>query len=238
MVNLKNIRAIRAMLLLSAVLSAFLVPTAHCVTSSSGTLVYQSTEPRDSKEIGEETVVPTTHRDSEEIDENVVVPTHQRQLRGSPELDRRIQSAQRRDIDPVGNFNFMVEIDGVDFITHPASVVRGLESSVEVKSYRYGRKGFAKMVKIPGKVEFSNIVLHRGYIPEDDALFNWYFGWTTGNGDRKNGSIILTDDIGNELKRLHFHEAWPTRYKIYDLDANESAVLTEEIEIVIEGLYM
>ena len=67
-------------------------------------------------------------------------------------------------------------------------------------------------------------------------LYNWVKSVmdSGASGNRKNMSIVLIDEEGNESMRWNFMEAWPVRYKISDLNAMTNEVLFEIIEITFE----
>jgi phage tail-like protein len=74
--------------------------------------------------------------------------------------------AQR--VDPLNNYNFKVEIDGIQ--VGGFSEASGLESTVEVVEYREG--GLNNTVhKLPGKTTYSDIVLKRGTTGGDNTLY-------------------------------------------------------------------
>jgi phage tail-like protein len=54
--------------------------------------------------------------------------------------------------------------------------------------------------------------------------------------ERKNGSIILQDDLGDEKVRWNFFEAWPSKWEGPHLRARSSEVAIETIEITHERL--
>ena len=107
-----------------------------------------------------------------------------------------VVAAPARD-DPYKGFNFRVEIEGVSLAAF--SEVAGLESETAVIEYRVG--GETNTVrKLPGLTRYANIVLRRG-ITQDAELWSWRKSVIEGRVERRNGSIILLDDEGNEVER-------------------------------------
>jgi phage tail-like protein len=136
---------------------------------------------------------------------------------------------QPRDFDHIGAFHFQVEIEGV---TQGAFIsVSGLEATTDVVEFRNGN-GIHTHAR-PGRTRYHNITLRRGYTANNE-LFDWYVTTTNGHGARHAGAIILLDDASNEIQRFNFFEAWPCRWRSYELDADNPGVLIEEIEIVVE----
>lgn len=71
----------------------------------------------------------------------------------------------RRDFDPLGNYNFMVEIDGSAVANF--SEVSGLEIETEVIEYRSGND-ISRVRKIPGLHKAGDITLKRGITQSRD----------------------------------------------------------------------
>jgi phage tail-like protein len=89
--------------------------------------------------------------------------------------------------------------------------------------------------KRPGRVRYSNLVLRRGYLGNDE-LWEWFKRVADGRVERRSGSIILTGGDGSEILRYNFFEGWPCRWKSFELDASVSHALVEELEIAIERI--
>ena len=137
----------------------------------------------------------------------------------------------RRQFDPIGRYNFKVEINGV---TQGAFMdVIGLESMTDVVEFSDGDNIYVR--KRPGITSCSNITLKRGFINTDE-LWNWRKAVIDGKVERKSGSIMICDDTGEEIIRYNFFEAWPCRWKLSALRANENKALFEEIELAVEWI--
>ncbi|NIM91631.1 MAG: phage tail protein [Candidatus Aminicenantes bacterium] len=138
---------------------------------------------------------------------------------------------ESRPHDPIGQFHFRVEIDGIT--TAAFKVVEGLESSSEVVEYRSGMDPFLR--KMPGITKYSNIILKRGYVTNDE-LWNWRKKVVEGNIERKSGSIVITRSNREQILRIDFYDAWPVRWKLSTLDSMGNECLIEELEIAVEKL--
>jgi phage tail-like protein len=134
--------------------------------------------------------------------------------------------------DPYRKFNFIVEIDGI--ASSAFQFVDGLESTSDVIDYREGGEANTPR-KLPGLNKFSNITLKRGVTANRD-LWQWRRTVLDGATERRNGAIIVLNEAREEVLRYYFEMAWPCRWKISGLDALESQVLVEEVELVIENL--
>jgi phage tail-like protein len=139
--------------------------------------------------------------------------------------------AARRDFDPIGSFGFIVEIDGI--ATAGFSRLDGLESTTDVMTYIDGSDNTLR--KLPGRTKYSNLTLYHG-LTTNDELWQWRKSVIDGRVERKNGSIVLLAEARQEIMRYNFHGAWPCRWKNSALDATGSAVLIEELELVVEFL--
>jgi phage tail-like protein len=138
--------------------------------------------------------------------------------------------AQR--VDPYGNFNFLVEIDG---ITRAAfHEVSGFDSTIDVIEHREGGENTTPR-KLPGMTKHSNIVLKWGLATDRD-LYDWHRQVVKGDVARKNGSIVLLDRAGQEVVRWNFFAAWPTKWDGPDLTAEGNGVAIETLELAHEGV--
>ncbi len=138
--------------------------------------------------------------------------------------------AQQRH-DPYKVFKFRVEIDGLTVAAF--SEVSGLESETTVVEYRTGADHVTR--KLPGLTKYPNIVLKRG-ITDDMELWNWRKRIVDGDADRRNGSIVLQDDQGQDKVRWNFRDGWPCKYDGPNLNAKSNDVAIETLELAHEGL--
>jgi len=133
-------------------------------------------------------------------------------------------------VDPYKNFRFIVEIDGI--VQAGFSECTGFGSNIEVIEYREG--GDASTVrKLPGKVSFPDIVLKWG-VTDSRELYDWHLTAVNGQIQRKNGSIILQDDVGQEKVRWNFFNAWPSKWDGPDFNAKGNDVAIETLTVSCE----
>ena len=133
--------------------------------------------------------------------------------------------------DPYGSFNFLVEIDSLTAATF--SECTGLSSEIDVIRYREG--GDPRVRLLPGQTTYSRITLKRG-ITADLSLWQWHKAVSSGQLDRRNGSIVLLDAERKEVARWNFQQGWPAKYEGPSLNAAGNDVAIETVEIVHEGL--
>jgi len=136
-------------------------------------------------------------------------------------------------IDPQPAINFRVEIDGLT----PSGFleVSGLEAEIAVIDYREGTDKSLSPRKLTGLVKYSNITLKRG-VTNDPSLWNWMKEGLDGKVNRRNGSIVLLAEDGQEVRRWNFVNGWPAKYSGPHLDASANDAAIETIEIAHEGL--
>ena len=138
----------------------------------------------------------------------------------------------RRDTDPYGAFNFLVEIDGLTVAGF--SECSGLSAETAVIEYREGSdKGGAR--KLPGLTKFGNITLKRG-LTTSRELWQWHRTVVTGDVERRTVRIVVLDEARNPAASYRIVEAWPVKYEGPRLKATGNEVAIETLEIAHEGL--
>jgi phage tail-like protein len=135
-------------------------------------------------------------------------------------------------VDPYGNFNFLVEIDGIARAAF--SDVSGFDTTIDVTEYREGGENTTPR-KLPGQAKYSNIVLKWG-LTTDRELYDWVLQTVQGDIQRKNGSIVALDSAGNEVVRWNFRNAWPAKWDGPDYTAKGNDVAIETLELAHEGV--
>jgi phage tail-like protein len=137
--------------------------------------------------------------------------------------------------DPFGQFNFLIDIDGVEVAGF--SECSGLTTDTDAIDYREGADPQLNVRKLSGLRKYTNVVLKRGYT-KDDALWNWRKDIINGKVERKSGSITLLDEQRTPVLRWKFREGWIGKWEGPGLNAKTSDVAIESLEIVHEGLEM
>jgi len=135
-------------------------------------------------------------------------------------------------IDPYRIFRFLVEIDGI--VQAGFSECSGFGSNVEVIEYREGGEPIT-VRKLPGKVSYTDITLKCG-TTDSRELYDWHRSVIVGEIQRKNGSIIVLDDVGQPKVRWNFFNAWPSKYDAPDFNAKGNDVAIDTLTISYERL--
>ncbi|MFC4808127.1 phage tail protein [Paenibacillus sp. GCM10023250] len=139
-------------------------------------------------------------------------------------------TGQRKD--PLRNFRFRIEIDGIQQAGF--SDATGFDSTIDVIEYREGTDP-THVRKLSGLTKYGNITLKWGQTDSLD-LYNWHKEAIAGSIQRRNLSIIVVDEAGNDKARWDFVGAWPTKYDAPDFNAKGNEIAIESIEIVHEGM--
>lgn len=134
--------------------------------------------------------------------------------------------------DPFGNYNFLVELDGIS--RGAFQECSGFDSTIDVIEHREGGEN-TTLRKLPGMTKYSNITLKWG-ITDDTELYDWHRQTIQGDIERKNGSIVLLDRKGQEVARWNFFRAWPTKWDGPDLNAEGTDVAVDMMELAHEGV--
>jgi phage tail-like protein len=149
--------------------------------------------------------------------------------------------------DPLGAFNFYITLlDSSSLLGTLVTAVlgyavagfsecTGLEASVEIMDYREG--GLNTYVhKFATRASYANLVLKRGVIYLYDDLWNWHNGWVQGSGTRKDGLVVLLDESRQPAKIWKFKRGIPMKWVGPSLNASQSSVAFESLDIAHEGL--
>lgn len=136
--------------------------------------------------------------------------------------------------DPFKNFRFRVEIDGITQAGFREVAIP--DSSQDPTEYREGNE-MPTVRKLPGLIKYGNVSLKWG-ITDSLEIYNWRKTVEEGKikDARKNISIVVLDDEGNDSARWEFSNAWPTKYDAPDLNATANEIAIETLEIAHEGM--
>src|SRR5215510_8212257 len=107
--------------------------------------------------------------------------------------------------DPFRSFNFQLEIDNIPSAAF--SECSGLTAEGDAVDYREGADRQPNVRKLMGLRKYTNITLKRGYT-QDRALWQWYRNIVSGRPDRRNITIVLTNEAHEPVLRWHVDNAW------------------------------
>lgn len=135
--------------------------------------------------------------------------------------------------DPHRAFRFRVEIDGI--IQGAFKSVSGLERESVIETYREGGvNDFEHQHVVLSK--YPPLRLGRGLV--EFSLWEWHEQVVSGDVQRRDVAVILLDDTGNQAWRWVCRQAFPSKWTGPELDATNSAIATETVELVHHGLLL
>jgi phage tail-like protein len=153
-------------------------------------------------------------------------------------------------MDPVLTYNFLISLlDTSSAMALTMSIVTsaisdvllggftecsGLEMSLDVEEYREGGRN-GEVLKFPTRVQWGNITLKQG--KAGGALWDWHYSFVEGKGTRRDGLIILQNDLHIPTNIWFFRRGLPIRYVGPSLNAVQSNIAVDSIEIAHEGIY-
>lgn len=137
------------------------------------------------------------------------------------------------DQDPLRNFRFRLEIDGIEAAGF--SEVSGLSSEYEVIEYRDGSDAATSVRKFPGLRKFGNVTLKRGIVG-DKRLWDWHDAIAATPSDRRAVAIGLLGADAAPVCRWKLRNAWPSKYEGPSFDADGNEVAIETLVLTHEGL--
>ena len=136
--------------------------------------------------------------------------------------------------DPLRNFRFRLEIDGIQ--TAGFSAVSIDPTTTDVIDYREGTDA-SHVRKLSGLTRYGNVTLKRG-VTTSLELYNWHKQIVSGQlaTNRKQVAIVVQDEAGADVARYLVRDAWPSKYDPGDLNATGNDVFIETLELVNEGV--
>ena len=132
-------------------------------------------------------------------------------------------------MDLFGIDTFVLSIPGIDTVGFFMSC-SGLEIGFEV--YEYGEGGNDVVHRLPGALQYPNLVLARG-LTREDALLRWLLA-TRAKAERKEITLTLRSGAGE--RSWTFDDAFPVRWTGPHIDSSGSSFASESLEIAHGGL--
>jgi phage tail-like protein len=142
------------------------------------------------------------------------------------------QPGKRFDPLTTSRFSLSIEIDNVQEAGF--SEVSGLEAEVDIFEYQEGGvNGFTH--KLAGPAKFPNVTLKRG-ITHSNGLWEWFSKVAQGKIERKNLSVVLHNQAGDQVRRWDLTQAYPVKWVGPGLKADENATSIETLELAHKGM--
>jgi len=153
--------------------------------------------------------------------------------------------------DPVLNHNFLVTLIDTsstlaaigtaalsavtDTLLGGFSECSGLEMNLAIEDYKEGGNNGA-VLKFPGRVSWGNLTLKRG-VTQTTALWDWHYGFVVGRGKRRDGVIVLMNELHVPNNIWFFRRGLPLKYSGPAMNAAQNSVAIEALEIAHEGIF-
>lgn len=149
-------------------------------------------------------------------------------------------------LDPVMGYNFLITlVDSSSLLATVLSGIQnialggfmecsGLEMALQIEDYNEGGNN-AGVLKFPTRITWTSIRLRRGAALSDE-LWQWHYDFVEGKGKRRDGVIALENDLHEPVKVWYFKRGLPVKWTGPAMNATQSQVAVEEIEIAHEGL--
>ncbi len=132
---------------------------------------------------------------------------------------------------PIPTYRFIVTVGEEKLAFNSVS---GLDIGFETISYQDGAGGYFQM---PGQSQAVNISLKRGVVKGQKQFYTWINSITLNQVEKKDISISLTNDAGNELLvTWNVSNAFPTKLSAPNFDASSNEVAIEELSLVADRL--
>ncbi len=129
-----------------------------------------------------------------------------------------------------GDFNFVLEIDGLN--AGRFQKCDGLSVEFDLIEWRDSMDPYPK--KRPGMKKFGSIKLTKGYTP-NSKLWDWCKELMDGSVSRKTGAIhLIADDGQTYVSTYRFIDAWPMKWTSFRLDGKGNGAMVEEVELAVE----
>jgi phage tail-like protein len=138
--------------------------------------------------------------------------------------------------DPLLGFNFQLDLGGK--VKGYFTEVSGIGSENEVVEQKVvNEKGIEVVLKIPGRLKWTEITFKRGITTNMD-LWKWRQEVVDGKvtGARTNGSIVMLTRELKEAARWNLVMAWPSKLTGPAPKADSNEIGIEELVIQHEGI--
>jgi phage tail-like protein len=110
----------------------------------------------------------------------------------------------------------------------------GLDITLQIEEYKEGGNN-GGLLKFPTRVSWPNITLKKG-VGISSALWDWHYGYVEGKGKRRDGLIVLMNELHVPNCIWYFRRGLPIKYTGPSMNAQQNQVAIESIEIAHEGI--
>jgi phage tail-like protein len=109
------------------------------------------------------------------------------------------------------------------------------EFTIEVVEYREGSEPVSSSRRMPGRTSFTTLVLRRGF-NGSLYLYEWWAAASQGdNSAVRDLTVSLLNEDHDPVATWRFRRAFPARYLVSPLDAQDGGSLVETIELAFDS---
>lgn len=133
---------------------------------------------------------------------------------------------------PPVSFHYLVSFNGIgdNAIDARFQSVSGLSAEVQTETYREGGENRFEHI-LPVRSSYSNLTLKRGLIT-DSELITWFTDtFETMQVEPVTLDILLLNENSEPLISWNVVHAWPKKWSMSDLDAEQNAIAIETLEL-------
>jgi len=134
---------------------------------------------------------------------------------------------------PYAGFNFTVTVEGGEALAFSSVILPTIE--IDVVEYRDGNDRTNQPRQVIGLTKYTNLVLKRG-VASSNVLWEWFDQVRQGTLDRRTIVVTLMNEERNPVVVWKLRKCLPIKFVGPTLNAGESDVAIEEIELAVEGL--
>ncbi len=113
--------------------------------------------------------------------------------------------------------------------------VSGLESTVETMTVEEGGQNLYTQ-HLPKKIQHNNLVLERGLVVASPLVIELNIAVTLFKFAPSNVVVSLLDGSATPIASWMFLNAYPVRWRVSDLDADQNSVVIETMELTYQNM--
>ena len=134
---------------------------------------------------------------------------------------------------PYAGFNFSVTVEGGEPLAFSTVILPTIE--IDVVEYRDGTDRTNQPRQVVGLTKYTNLVLKRG-VASSNSLWEWFDQVRQGTLDRRTIVVTLMNEERNPVMVWKLRRCLPIKFVGPTLNAGDSDVAIEEVELAVEGL--
>lgn len=136
------------------------------------------------------------------------------------------------------SFQFQLSIKGdTKSVSMHFQEVSGLNMEAKIEDVQEGGENRFKY-RLPTATKYSNLVLQRGIVQDDNAIYQWIREVLTSGSshtvDFKTLKLSLLDEAAKVLMSWTFFNSYPTKWSISEFKSQEKTIAIESLEFAYD----